>query len=71
MSQPIAARRCGACFVELPTSATEPWCDDHEGGHVPPIPDPPSPPLRTHVVHNGLISKRNGGLDDMESGDRR
>lgn len=67
MSQPT----CAVCNVELPASATSPWCDDHEDGHAPPIPEPPPPSAPTHVVHNGLISKRNGGLDDMESGDRR
>ena len=62
MTQP----RCDICHIELPTSATGPWCDDHEDGQELPIPDPAPPSRPARVVHNGLISKRNGGLEEME-----
>lgn len=57
-------RHCRICNLELPTSATEPLCDDHADGQETATPTPqPDKPMR--VIHNGLISKRNGGLEEM------
>lgn len=52
---------CQRCFVALPAAATSPLCDDCDG--APEAPTPPPRESTLHVVHNGTISKRDGGLD--------
>lgn len=45
-------RHCRVCNLELPTSATEPLCDDHADGQETTTPTPqPDRPMR--VIHNG------------------
>ncbi|OBB15066.1 hypothetical protein A5761_15095 [Mycolicibacterium setense] len=57
-------RHCRVCNLELPTSAVEALCDDHADGQETATSTPqPDRPMR--VMHNGLISKRNGGLEEM------
>lgn len=65
MTTPHTERRhCRICNLELPTSAVEALCDDHADGEETTTPTPqPDRPMR--VIHNGLISKRNGGLEEM------
>lgn len=60
----MSQTNCAVCNVELPASATGPYCDDHEDGKPTARPErEPDRPVR--VIHNGLISKRNGGLEEM------
>jgi hypothetical protein len=62
--KPPRPTTCEVCYVALPAAAIEPWCDEHEGGQgALPMPAPKTdrPPL--HVVHDGKIAKRNGGLE--------
>lgn len=56
--KPPKPTRCDVCYVQLPTTATQPICDDCHGAPAPkPIADPtPAPPLR--VVDNPAVAKR-------------
>lgn len=62
MSQPT----CQVCNLTLPTATTSELCDDCQDG-ITHIPQHTSERLM-RVVHNGLISKRNGGLEEMTHG---
>lgn len=54
---------CERCFVSLPAAATRALCDDCDGAPEPAPATKPSPQPTLHVVHNGTLSKRNGGLE--------
>ena len=45
---------CEVCYVSLPTAATRPRCDEHEGDEVPPPPPPKRVGPALRVVHNGV-----------------
>ncbi|OBA97159.1 hypothetical protein A5668_00195 [Mycolicibacterium fortuitum] len=56
---------CERCFVSLPAAATSPICDDCDGAPELSIPAPKEPARPLTVVHNGALSKRDGGLERM------
>lgn len=63
MTQP-ANGNCARCNIILPTAATQALCDECTDTPEPKIRQPETTrPMR--VVHNGLISKRNRGLEEM------
>lgn len=55
-------RTCQRCNVILPAAATNTLCDECDG--APPSPERPTAP-KTYLVHDGVIAKRNGGLEDI------
>jgi hypothetical protein len=57
---------CERCYVALPSMAASTLCDDCDG--APPAPDLPPPQATLHVVHNGAISKRDGGQERVRYG---
>lgn len=62
---PVKAPRpttCKVCYVALPAAATEPYCDEHEGGQAKSMDAQPAPQPALHVAYNGEIAKRDGGL---------
>lgn len=63
--KPPRPTTCERCFVSLPAAATSPLCDDCDGAPEPVVAqaDRDQPPKPLHVVHDGRISKRDGGLD--------
>ncbi|MFN3003464.1 AAA family ATPase [Mycolicibacterium wolinskyi] len=62
--KPPRPTTCERCFVSLPAAATSPLCDDCDGAPEPVAQaDRDEPPKPLHVVHDGRISKRDGGLD--------
>ncbi|OBG48327.1 AAA family ATPase [Mycolicibacterium fortuitum] len=68
IEEPVTTPRptiCHRCYVALPSAATSSLCDECDGAPEP-APTPkltPQPAL--HVVHNGALSKRDGGLESI------
>ena len=56
---------CHRCYVALPVAATSSLCDECDGAPEPAPAPKPTPQPELHVVHNGAITKRNGGYEPV------
>ncbi|MEX3652380.1 AAA family ATPase [Mycolicibacterium fortuitum] len=68
IEEPVTTPRptiCKRCYVALPVAATNSLCDECDGAPEPAPAPKPTPQPELHVVHNGALSKRNGGLESI------